>query len=251
MKSYSVALFVPLILLISIGVAVENFTEKPKRKPKVEAQSPEIVYDCNYFQEHHYHDSLNNHLDEYHSISEKQGIHPVENESEFHTHLTNEKLVKVKTSDYFYLDSFNYSFPVLTPVTKDFLDTVGARFNELINRTHLKGSKIIVTSLTRTTSTVKRLVRVNRNASLRSPHLNGNSFDLSFNHFIIRGKNDPCNTLILQETISKVLYDLRAEKRCWVTFERRQQCLHVVARKPKDSSKRGSLKDFKSLFLHQ
>jgi hypothetical protein len=251
MKSYSVALFVPLVLLISIGVAVENFTEKPKNKSKVEVQSPEIVYDCNYFQAHQFHDSLNNHLEEYHSISEKQGIQPVEDEKAFKSFIAAEKLVKVKTSDYFYLDSFNYSFPVLTPEAKDFLDTVGARFNDLINRTHLKGSKLIVTSLTRTTSTVKRLVRVNRNASLRSPHLNGNSFDLSFNHFIIRGKNEPCNTLILQETISKVLYDLRAEKRCWVTFERRQQCLHVVARKPKDSLKRGSLKDFKLLFLHQ
>jgi len=251
MKTYSVALFIPMILLISIGLAVENFTEKPKKKSKIETESPEIVYDCNYFQAHCFHDSLNNHLDEYIAISEKQGIQPVENESEFDTHLTSEKLVKVKTSDFFYLDSFNYSFPFLTPEAKDFLDTVGARFNELIDKTHLKGSKLIVTSLTRTTSTVKRLVRVNRNASLRSPHLNGNSFDLSFNHFLIRGKNDPCSTLILQETISKVLYDLRAEKRCWVTFERRQQCLHVVARKPNDSSKSGSLKDFKSLFLHQ
>lgn len=251
MKSYSVALFVPLILLISIGVAVENLTEQPKKKSKIEVQSPGIIYDCNYFQTHQFHDSLNNHLDEYHAISEKQGIIPVENEKEFHKHLKQEQLVQVKTSDYFYLDSFNYSFPVLTPAAKDFLDTVGARFNELINRTHLKGSKLIVTSLTRTTSTVKRLVRVNRNASLRSPHLNGNSFDLSFNHFLIRGENDPCNTLILQETISKVLYDLRAEKRCWVTFERRQQCLHVVARKPNNLTKRGNLNDFKSLFLHR
>ena len=157
----------------------------------------------------------------------------------------------MKTSDYFYLDSFNYSFPVLTPDAKDFLDTVGARFNQQIDKTPLKGSKLIVTSLTRTTSTVKRLVRVNRNASLRSPHLNGNSFDLSFNHFLIRGKNDPCNLLILQETISKVLYDLRKEKRCWVTFELRQQCLHVVARKSNYSTKRGSLKDFKTLFLQR
>jgi hypothetical protein len=251
MKSYSVALFIPLVLLISIGVAVDNLTEKPKKKLIKTSEVPEIVYDCNYYQAHHFHDSLNNHLDEYHSISEKQGIQPVEDESFFKAFIAEEKLVKVKTSDYFYLDSFNYSFPVLTPDAKDFLDTVGARFNQLIDKTPLKGSKLIVTSLTRTTSTVKRLVRVNRNASLRSPHLNGNSFDLSFNHFLIRGKNDPCNLLILQETISKVLYDLRKEKRCWVTFERRQQCLHVVARKSNHSTKRGSLKDFKTLFLQQ
>ncbi len=251
MKTFSIALFIPLILLISIGLAVENFTEEPKKKSKIEFQSPAIVYDCSYFKNHLYHDSLNNHLDEYHSISEKQGIRPVKNESEFHTHLANKKLVKVKTSNFFYLDSLNYSFPVLTPVTKKFLDTVGARFNRLIDKTHLKGSKLIVTSLTRTTSTVERLVRVNRNASLRSPHLNGNSFDLSFNHFIFRGKNDPCNLLILQETISKVLYDLREEKKCWVTFEIRQQCLHVVARKLNDSASNGDLKDFKSLFLHR
>lgn len=251
MKSYSVALFVPLILLISIGVAVENFTTKPKKRQVLEMKKPEIVYDCNYFQAHRFHDSLNNHLEEYHYISEKQGIQPVEHEIAFQSFIAAEKLVKVKTSDYFYLDSFNYSFPVLTPETKDFLDTVGARFNEMIDKTELKGTKLIVTSLTRTTATVKRLVRVNRNASLRSPHLNGNSFDLSFNHFLFRGKSDPCSLFLLQETISKVLYDLRKEKRCWVTFERRQQCLHVVARKSDHSSKRRSLEDFNSLFLPQ
>jgi hypothetical protein len=251
MKTYSVALFVPLILLISIGVAVENFTTKPKKRQAVDMIKPETVYDCNYFQAHRFHDSLNNHLEEYHSISEKQGIQPVADEIAFQSFIAAEKLVKVKTSDYFYLDSLNYSFPVLTPETKDFLDTVGARFNEMIDKTELKGTKLIVTSLTRTTATVKKLVRVNRNASLRSPHLNGNSFDLSFNHFLFRGKSDPCSLFLLQETISKVLYDLRKEKRCWVTFERRQQCLHVVARKSDHSSKRRSLKDFNSLFLPQ
>ena len=251
MKYYSPILFILIVLLISIGVAIEYFTEKDEKKQTVKVEKPEVVYDCNYFKAHQFHDSLNNKLDEYHSISEKQGILPVDNENAFQPYLVAEKLVKVKTSDYFFLDSFNYSFPFLTPEAKDFLDTVGARFNKLIDKTHMKGSKLIVTSLTRTTSTVKRLVRVNQNASLRSPHLNGNSFDLSFNTFLFRGKNEPCNILILQETISKVLYDLRKEKKCWVTFEHRQQCLHVVSRKAKDSSKRGSLKDFKSLFLQQ
>ena len=180
MKFYSVALFVPLILLISIGLAVESFSTKPKKRQALEVIKPEIVYDCNYFQAHRFHDSLNNPLEEYHSISEKQGIQPVEDEIVFNSFIADQKLVKVKTSDYFYLDSFNYSFPVLTPETKDFLDTVGARFNEMIDKTELKGTKLIVTSLTRTTATVKRLVRVNRNASLRSPHLNGNSFDFRF-----------------------------------------------------------------------
>lgn len=237
--------------MISIGVSIEYFTRKPAKKHNVKEEKPKTVLDCNYFQAHQFHDSLNDKLNEYHSISEKQGILPVDHENAFQAHLVAEKLVKVKTSDYFYLDSFNYSFPVLTPEAKDFLDTVGARFNELIDKTHMKGSKLIVTSLTRTTSTVKRLVGVNQNASLRSPHLNGNSFDLSFNTFLFRGKNEPCNILILQETISKVLYDLKKDKKCWATFEQQQQCLHVVARKPKDSLKRGSLKDFKSLFLQQ
>jgi hypothetical protein len=135
MKTYSVALFVPLILLISIGVAVENFTTKPKKRQAVDMIKPETVYDCNYFQAHRFHDSLNNHLEEYHSISEKQGIQPVADEIAFQSFIAAEKLVKVKTSDYFYLDSFNYSFPVLTPEAKDFLDTVGARFNEMIDET--------------------------------------------------------------------------------------------------------------------
>jgi hypothetical protein len=143
------------------------------------------------------------------------------------------QLVEVQSSKLYVLDSFYYSFPYLIPETKDFLDNVGSKFNALIDKTHLKGKRLIVTSLTRTTASVNKLVRVNRNASLRSPHLNGNSFDISFNHFYGGQKLDACDILILQETISKILYDLRAENKCWVTFERRQQCLHVVARKTK------------------
>ena len=107
MKYYSPILFILIVLLISIGVAIEYFTEKDEKKQTVKVEKPEIVYDCNYFQAHQFHDSLNNKLDEYHSISEKQGILPVDNENAFQPYLVAEKLVKVKTSDYFFLDSFN------------------------------------------------------------------------------------------------------------------------------------------------
>jgi len=251
MKSYSTALFIPVFLLITIGVAVESLTTKTPKSKIIVSEVPEIVYDCSFFQNHLFHDSLNNHLDEYHAISEKQGITPVENEAAFQKFLESDQLVRVKNSVFFKLDTFYFSYPYLTPDARDFLDTVGARFNKMIDKPPLKGTKLIVTSLTRTTSTVKRLVRVNRNASLRSPHMNGNSFDLSFNHFSHFIIKDPCDLFVLQETISKVLFDLRKEKKCWVTFERRQQCLHVVARKTNLSSKSETLKDFKSLFLRR
>jgi len=256
MKSYSTALFVPIVLLVAVGVAIESFTAKTSKVSKQQTSKllsslDSMSYDCDYFQSHVFHDSLHNQLDEYHHISEKQGIQAKETEKELKSLVIKNELVEVNSCGFYKLDTFYYSYPFLTPDAKDFLDTVGARFNELIGKTHLKNRKIIVTSLTRTTATVSKLVRVNRNASLRSPHLNGNSFDISFNHFTGSKQIDNCDLLVLQEGLSKILYDLRYEKKCWVTYEHRQRCLHVVARKSTPNLKELLFHKIDFLHLHQ
>jgi hypothetical protein len=120
---------------------------------------------------------------------------------------------------------------VLTPYSKNLLDTIGIRFEKALNKSPLQGTNLIVTSMTRTLYTVSKLVKNNRTAVKRSPHLNGNSFDFSFSRFNTPRAIDNCELTFLQETISKILLDLKNEKRCWVTFERWEECLHVVAKK--------------------
>ena len=227
---FSISLSAIVVVLLSLGFYTHLTTFQKLRKADLFFEDT-IVYDCNYFREHPFSDSLNNRLPDYIFISEKQGIQAVEHEEHLKKLYQCNELVCVENKTGFILDTFVFSFPYLTPHAKETLDTVGVRFKKAIKESPLKGSKLIITSLTRTKATVAKLVRFNRSAVKKSPHLNGNSFDISFSKFQTDHGLDYCERIYLQEMVSKILYDLRREKKCWVTFERRNQCLHVVARK--------------------
>jgi hypothetical protein len=141
------------------------------------------------------------------------------------------QLAGVPENKGYIIDTFQFSYAVLTQYSKNLLDTIGIRFEKNLVKTPLEGTKLIVTSMTRTLYTVSKLVKNNPTAVKRSSHLNGNSFDFSFSRFNTSRAIDDCELVFLQETISKILLDLKNEKRCWVTFERWEECLHVVAKK--------------------
>jgi hypothetical protein len=73
-------------------------------------------------------------------------------------------------------------------------------------------------------------MRRNRTAVKRSPHLNGNSFDFSFSRFISERKLTECERHYLQELSASILLQFKKEHKIWVTFERHEECLHVVTR---------------------
>jgi hypothetical protein len=73
--------------------------------------------------------------------------------------------------------------------------------------------------------------RYNSNSSENSPHLYGNTFDISYKRFIVRKLFlTNCDHKYLKEALAEVIWQLRNEKRCWATYERMQNCFHVVAR---------------------
>lgn len=178
---------------------------------------------------------LQNKTKDYLRKSSRAGINPCSNYRQLLFLKKKGKLQQIKSSSGYTLDDFTYSYPLLTPYAHRLLKEIGTRFNKAISNTPLKGSKFIVTSLTRTTKSVKRLGKKNVNSIQRSPHLNGNSMDFSFSRFQIRKESasTSCDKQFLQETLSKILYDLKISKKCWVTFERYENCLHVVANKVK------------------
>ncbi len=82
----------------------------------------------------------------------------------------------------------------------------------------------------RTPSTVKRLRRINVNATSESSHQYGTTFDISYSRFICDSINVNRSFEDLKNLLGEILYDLRQEGRCYVVFERKQSCFHVTAR---------------------
>jgi hypothetical protein len=174
---------------------------------------------------------LNDRIVDYSAQASAGGIRECKNEVEISRRVREGDLIKVKNSRLYLVDGMSYSYPYLTRESKILLDEIGRRFREKISHVGLKGSKFIVTSMTRTTEKMKGLRKYNGNLSDNSPHLNGNSFDISYARFSFRKLFvTECDKWFLKEALGEVIWQLREEKKCWATYERVQGCFHVVSR---------------------
>lgn len=140
------------------------------------------------------------------------------------------KLVYIENSDYYFVDTMYYSYSFLVPKAKNLLDTIGERFHRKLENTGLECTRFTLTSMLRTTSSIKRLRRWNRNSIKNSAHLHGTTFDVSYRSFISSKELSPAEILYLGDVLGKVIYDLRREQKCYATYETWQTCYHVVCR---------------------
>lgn len=178
-----------------------------------------------------YTSQLNNTLSQYMDRSVKQGIKPARTTAGLRNEFKAKKLVLVKNNRGYVLETFQYSYAFLTPYAAQILKELGNAFKDSISNSHLADCALIVTSMTRTQHTVSQLVKTNRTAVRKSPHLNGNSFDFSYSRFASEHPLSTEEKLYLQTTIAKILLHFKKDIKIWVTFEANEECLHVVARK--------------------
>jgi hypothetical protein len=82
----------------------------------------------------------------------------------------------------------------------------------------------------RTTNSIKRLRKWNRNAIKNSAHLHGTTFDISYRTFVSGKALSYAEVLYLEDVLGKVIFDLRREQKCFATYETWQTCFHVVCR---------------------
>ncbi len=83
---------------------------------------------------------------------------------------------------------------------------------------------------------MRRLRRVNRNASSESAHSYGTTFDLSYSKFICDDTTATKRTFEdLKNLLGEIVAGLRAQGRCVVKHERRQGCFHITVCAPTDS----------------
>lgn len=161
------------------------------------------------------------------------GIRPVASREEAAERVG--KLEEIETCEVYQLDSLTHSIPFLVPKAGQLLHRIGQNFLDSLTAKGLNPNKIIVTSVLRTQGDVKRLRRVNGNASANSTHCYGTTFDVSWKRFQKVEESDgrpyqDVSADTLKLVLSEVLRDLRQNEQCYVKYELKQGCFHITAR---------------------
>ena len=145
------------------------------------------------------------------------------------------KVMEIKNGDFYQVDSLTHSIPFLVPKASALLDSIGANFLDSLENKGLNPNQVIVTSVLRTQDDVKKLRRVNGNASANSVHMFGTTFDISYKRFFKVEAPDgrPMQDVradTLKLVLSEVLRDLKKKDMCYVKYELKQGCFHITAR---------------------
>ena len=146
-----------------------------------------------------------------------------------------DRLVRLEDTDSYVMSSLTHSIPYLIPQAKALLDTIGAHFLDSLSSKGLNPNKLVVTSVLRTEADVASLRKRNQNASENSTHRYGTTFDLSYWRYVkipdLRGRPyEDVPPEYLRAVLSQVLKDLHDQGRCYVKYERKQNCFHITVR---------------------
>ncbi|MCM1021250.1 MAG: DUF5715 family protein [Muribaculum sp.] len=172
-----------------------------------------------------FNDSNHIHLAE----AEKIGIHPISNPTE--AWQLRRPICRIRSSANFVVDNLTHSYPYLVPEAADLLNEIGSRFNDSLVARGGGSYRIKVTSLLRTSSTIRQLRRRNTNAISASAHQYGTTFDISYVNFICdRSTSTNRTQQDLKNLLGEILSEMRQEQKCYVKYERKQGCFHITAR---------------------
>ncbi len=158
--------------------------------------------------------------------AEHFGVRPVKNRLD--AEKRKKELVYVGESPYFHVDRLHNSIPYLVPRAALLLQDIGQAFYDSLYVKGIPLNKLIVTSLLRTMDDVVRLQRHNPNATERSCHLFGTTFDICYNRY--HPVTQPVRDDTLKWVLSEVLRDKRKEGRCYIKYEVKQGCFHMTVR---------------------
>ncbi len=169
------------------------------------------------------------------AVAQAVGVPPVKNREEAEKLKT--KLVKLEETDTYVIDSLTHSIPYLVPSAKELLDDIGRIFQDSLSAKGLNPYKLVVSSVLRTEEDVARLSKGNINATENSTHRYGTTFDLAYWRYVkipdLRSRPyEDVPPEYLRATLSQVLKDLHDQgDRCFVKYERQQNCFHITVRR--------------------
>lgn len=193
--------------------------------------SPFFSSRCKEYKQKDFSRRLNDRIVDYSAAAKLSGIKPCRDDNELKRYISAGILVKVKSGSGYIVEKMSYSYPYTTRNSKVLIDEISRRLRQKAARQGLYGVKFYITSMTRKPDNVKKLRRLNGNASANSPHLYGNAFDISYKRFAARKwVMTECDKRFIKAALGEVISQLRSENKCWATYEKVQSCYHVVAR---------------------
>lgn len=157
------------------------------------------------------------------------GIEPL---TDLHSHWQPSRpLFLIEPCADFDIDTLTYSFPFMVKPGVRMVHEIGRRFRDTLAARGIAPNRVIITSVTRTPSTVRRLQRINRNAVDSSVHQLGTTVDIAYNKFRADDTTQYADPVEMKMALARVLYAMRAEGKIWVKYEVKQPCFHISARK--------------------
>lgn len=162
--------------------------------------------------------------------AQKWGVPEVKSREDAEKH--RRKLKEIESCKLYKVDKLTHSIPYLVPRAKDMLETIAGNFQDSLKSKGVGGYQVVVTSVLRSNEDVKKLRRVNGNASKNSAHRYGTTIDITYARFNRIESDYPHEipTEHLKHVLAEVLRDLRKEKKCYVKYEVKQGCFHITVR---------------------
>lgn len=163
------------------------------------------------------------------AIAKKIGIKKLESREDAAN--ASRTLVEISSNNAYEVDDLTHSIPFLIPEAAALLNKIGENFQDSLAMKHLAPHKVIVTSVLRTKSDVKRLRRRNTNSSENSVHCYGTTIDITYKRFLSENGEVIDHHGKLKLVLGEVLRDLKKEGCCYVKHEKKQACFHITVRK--------------------
>mgnify|MGYP002516964481 FL=1 len=161
----------------------------------------------------------------------KYGITPLKDRVEAKNLIKEGQLKRVRSCKNYQLAPMGHSMPYLTNNADELLNDIGSNFQDSLGAKGMSNYKIVVTSILRTDDDVARLMKRNSVAVRNSAHRHATTFDISCTQFVPAGLIARTDSGELKKVLAEVLNELRNDKRCYVKYEKSQNCFHITVRK--------------------
>lgn len=138
----------------------------------------------------------------------------------------------IRTNKLYAVDELTHSVPYLIPIAAARLDSIGAEFQDILQRNGLPLYRFYVTSVLRTDEDVRSLRRSgNGNAVENSAHNYGTTFDIAYTRFEkLTSTHDYMTEENLKLALAQVLLNQQRAGHIFVKYERKQACFHITVR---------------------
>ena len=145
------------------------------------------------------------------------------------------ELFYIGSSPNYHVDPLHVSIPYLVPRAAILLQDIGVAFFDSLQVKGIPLHRLIVTSVLRSQADVKKLRNYNKNATEKSCHLYGTTFDICYNRYeMVEDPDGPARRQVrndsLKYVLCEVLRDMRKQQRCYIKYEVKQGCFHMTVR---------------------